>query len=130
MSISRPVANSHHKTPRPPREAVLILLHGDGYLEAFAEKHVDIHVAHVPWSPHKLGERVAEAYLEAKLPRRYADLHFANRLRATENWRRITLFDIARTNRNLRALNELDAIGVKYAPSKPTTTGGRKLWTL
>ena len=72
--------NTH--PPRPPRQAVLVLSHGDGHVEAFADKGVDVLIARVPLSQTREGERLAEDCLELSLPQRYRDLYRADRLRA------------------------------------------------
>ena len=70
-------------TKRPPRQAVLIVSHCDGHLEAFAERNIDVHIARVPQSFSSVGERQAEEVAEAMLPRRYRELWRADRLRKT-----------------------------------------------
>ena len=67
----------------PPRQAVLIVEHPDDFVEAFAEKNVDVHVARIPQSFSREGERQAEEVMEMMLPPRYRDLYRADRLRKT-----------------------------------------------
>ncbi|MCE9544931.1 MAG: hypothetical protein K8T25_05350 [Planctomycetia bacterium] len=63
-----------------PRAKVLILLHPDGWCEAYAEKSVDVHVLQL-W-----GDDYAEGTADdqtARLPECYARLHLPGNLRAT-----------------------------------------------
>lgn len=68
-------------THRVRRQPVLIALHGDGFVECFAEKNIDFHVERVPYCP---GDEVlAEDTFEQRLPRRYRDLFWPGKLRAS-----------------------------------------------
>ena len=52
---------------RPPRLAVLILSHGDGYLEIFGDG-IDVHLARVPLVGTAEGELLAENWIDATIP--------------------------------------------------------------
>lgn len=66
---------------RLPRQAVLIVSHPDGYVEVFADANIDVYLARVPVAETCAGERLADECLALMLPRRYRDLHRADRLR-------------------------------------------------
>lgn len=85
----------------PPRQAVLIAIHTDGYLEAFADKSVDVRFERMLDFNTPAGELLAEECFDMLLPRRYRDL-----------WRR----DCLRANGTtdlLRPQAVLDALAVK-----------------
>ena len=67
---------------RPSRQAVLVAIHADGYLEAFAGKSVDVRFVRIPQAHSRFGEQVAEACFELMLPRRYRDLWRCDLLRS------------------------------------------------
>lgn len=75
--------------PKTPKQAVLIVANGD-YLEAFADKSIDVHIARVPSALTPRGERIAEACLEKSLPLRYRDLWRRDLLRANALVRPLT----------------------------------------
>ncbi|MCE9543998.1 MAG: hypothetical protein K8T25_00510 [Planctomycetia bacterium] len=78
LAALRAEANTTASTA--PRAKVLILLHPDGWCEAYAAKDVDIHVLQV-W-----GENCAEGSADdqtGRLPECYARLHLPGNLRAT-----------------------------------------------
>lgn len=66
----------------PPRQAVLVVVHTDGYLEAFADKSVDVRFARMLEFDTPAGEDFAEQCFEMLLPRRYRDLWRRDFLRA------------------------------------------------
>ena len=70
-------------SPRSPRQGVLVLSHSDGYIEAFGDKNIDVHIARVPTAGSPEAERQAEDVAHMMLPLLYRDLHRADRLRAT-----------------------------------------------
>lgn len=70
------------RSPQPPRSAVLIVSHGDGYIEAFAERNIDVHIARVPVAHSREAEQNAEHVAELLLPVRYRPLFQRDRLRA------------------------------------------------
>jgi hypothetical protein len=69
-------------TPRPRRQAVLVVIHVDGFLEAFAEKNIDVAFARQLDFNTPRGERIADECFEMLLPRRYRDLWRRDYLRA------------------------------------------------
>ena len=110
---------SKDDTNRPKRQAVLIVVHADGYLEGFAPKNLDIAFARVPAATSAFGQAVADDCFEMMLPLRYREL-----------WRR----DLLRANGTahpLSAQSVLDALAAKDAiaaltplmPPKPSRKG-------
>ena len=77
------------------REHVLVVLHADGFVEVFTERHVDVHIAIMPYMSNPEGEILAEEYFEHCLPQRHRDLYWPNRRRAVEQVRCITPQDHA-----------------------------------
>ena len=67
--------------PRSKREAVLIALHGDGFVEVFGEKNVDVKIMNVPHCPGS--EILAEDTFELMLRHRYRQLYWPNKVRAS-----------------------------------------------
>jgi hypothetical protein len=67
---------------RPRRQAVLIAVHPDGFLEAFAERNLDVAFARLPVASNQASERLAEACFAMLLPKRYADLWQRDHLRS------------------------------------------------
>lgn len=68
--------------PAPRRQAVLIAVHADGFLEAFAERNLDVAFARIPAASNQASERLAEDCFEQMLPLRYRELWRADLLRA------------------------------------------------
>ncbi|NOY41266.1 MAG: hypothetical protein GXP26_05460 [Planctomycetes bacterium] len=95
---------------RPSRQAVLILSHGDGHIEIFGEKNIDIYLARIPHCPGS--EALAEDVAELAIPRRYRDLYRADRLRATGSTRPLLPSVMARAvqaKEDIVVLNRLGA---------------------
>jgi len=74
-------------TKRHPQQRGLILLHPDGYLEVFAERGVEFHVARIPAAFSIEGECQAEEVMEALLPGRFRELYRADYLREVASTR-------------------------------------------
>ena len=74
----------------PPRQAVLVAVHPDGFLEAFANRSVDVRFYRIPVANSVEGERVAEACFELMLPPRYRGLWRRDMLRANGSSRPLT----------------------------------------
>jgi hypothetical protein len=112
MTTNPPVnqaPTSYHK-PRPRREPVLVLLHGDGWVEAYAERHVDVRMQVVPYAATPQGERLAEEYVDQTLPHRYRDVYWPGMRRAADMVRVILPIDIAQRNWELERLQALDGL--------------------
>ena len=76
---------------RPQRQAVLIVSHPDGYIEAFAEPHIDVRFARVPVAHSLDAEVVAEDLVELMLPARYRRLYFPAMRRTVGSTRPLTV---------------------------------------
>ncbi len=125
MNHDAPKANptsSYHPRPRQ-REAVLIIAHGDGWLECFAERHVDVKIVMPPYVRGAEGERVTDEWLDLTLPKRFADLRWPILRRAAEMLRVIRPTGILRREADLALLRTLDRIGDHGRE-------GRRVWTL
>jgi len=69
------------------RHKVLIVLHADGFIEAYADRdHVDVRTVVMPQSS---DETLAEEYLELTLPTVYRDVYFPLNRRAVDNVRKL-----------------------------------------
>lgn len=122
QAVSAPT--SYHISNRPTqREAVLVLAHGDGWLEAFAEKHVDVRIEMVPYMTTQAGEILAEEYVELSVPKRYRDVYWPNLRRAADMMRVVRPSDIAWREYDLELLRAIQQLGNQQEE-------GRKLWTL
>jgi len=121
-------ARSYHISNRPTqREAVLILAHGDGWIEAFAEKHVDVRIEMVPHMTTSAGEILAEEYVELSLPKRYQDIYWPGNRRAADMMRVVRPSDIVQRDYELDLLRAIKGAGAILRGEKRE---GRKLWTL
>ena len=85
----------------PPRQAVLVAVHSDGFLEAFANKSVDVRFFRMPVAQTREGERGADECFELMIPPRYREL-----------WRR-DLLRANGTSRPFPAQAALDALAAK-----------------
>ena len=108
------------------REAVLILAHGDGWIEAFAEKHVDVRIEMVPWMTTPAGEILAEEYVELSVPKRYRDVYWPNLRRAADMVRTVRPSDIERVAWNLEFLDAVTEAGRILRGE--TETEGKQIW--
>lgn len=97
----------------PQRARVLIVAYADGYLEVFSDQGVDIHVVTPIYMRTPAGEALADAYLDATLPRRFRDLHVAPNLRAVHTARVIRPSDVAKRLLRLDLIREARAIGAE-----------------
>ncbi len=78
--------------PQPQRVRVLFVLHSDGFVEAFGEKHVDVHIENVlATAPEQ--ETLAEHYLDLRLPKQFEGLHCPGKLRAVGQVEHLTAED-------------------------------------
>lgn len=96
-------------TPRPSRQAVLIVADGD-YLEFFSDKSVDVHVAKVPQPGSRSMENLSDFILESTLPHRYRSLFDRSKLRGNAIIRPLSSSDALqalRVKRAVVALNQL-----------------------
>ena len=100
---------SYHKSKS--REAVLIIAHGDGWLEAYAEKHVDIRIEMLQYMATPEGQILAEEYLKNSLPYRYRQLYWPGQRRAADLVRKIRPSDLDEIHSNLKVLQLVKAIG-------------------
>lgn len=110
---------------RKPRQAVLIVCHPDGYIEAYADQNVDVHIAQMPKMGTTAGRIAAEQYLDASLKPRYRDLYWPYKKRAADMVREVHPSDIAERNWRLDMLNVLDRIG---AEPDTESDGGKQIW--
>lgn len=94
----------------PQRARVLILAYPDGFLEVYSDQGVDIHVVTPVCMRTKAGEALADEYLDATLPRRFAELHVAPNLRAVHTARVIRPSDLLKRDLALELIGEARAI--------------------
>ena len=100
-----------NKCTLPPRQQVLVLLHTDGYAEAFGLDNLDVHILRVPYATSEAGKRVIDEHLELLLPERFRHLYWPCHLRAASDCRPQLLKDLQQRDYDLqllRALNELE----------------------
>jgi hypothetical protein len=94
-----------------PREAVLILAHGDGFVEVFADSHVDVRIEIAPFVGAVNGEKVVEEYVEKILPPRFGRLFWPAKRRAIKLIRKIRPTDIAQRDYEVELLKSIDRAG-------------------
>ena len=70
---------SNQKTPN--RESVLVVIHGDGFVEVFGERTVDVKIARIPHCPGD--ETLAEDTAELMLPHRFRPVFWPSKLKAS-----------------------------------------------
>ncbi|MEQ8211043.1 MAG: hypothetical protein RH917_14545 [Lacipirellulaceae bacterium] len=99
-----------NKNDLPPRQPVLVVTDGDGYLEIFAEKNLDVRIERLPVAHAHAAEVIAEDYLEATLPRRYRELYWPGKRRATAVVRPLRPLTIDAANRAERTMRDLDQL--------------------
>lgn len=118
---------SYHKSPnRRQRDAVLVVLHADGWCEVFAEHHVDICMRVMPYMQTAQGQIEAERFLEANLPHRFKSLYWPGNRRAADMVRTVQPLDIARRDLNLAILKAMTEAGQMLRGE--TDREGRRIW--
>lgn len=111
---------------RPDVDRVLVLIHGDGYVEAFAERWVSVHIANLPqgeWEFSKSADRVTEKVI----PGAYRDVWWPGKLRANGNVRCPSVMELkaAKYERVIAsAIDEADRLAA--AAWKKVTNGDTK----
>ncbi len=96
--------------PRPPRQAVLVVMHADGWVEAFAERNIDVYIVNKPHTGTTEGEVLGEEYLDRTLPRRYGQLHFPVNQRAARQLEVTTPSDIQHRDTQLGILRDIQQV--------------------
>jgi hypothetical protein len=93
--------------PRERRARALIILHADGYAEAYGVRgEVEVHFAQaLDVAPEN--EVAAEAYLDATLPARFRELHVPVNLRACRMPQKVTVDNEIEGRFGLALLNEV-----------------------
>lgn len=99
------------RSEQGPREPVLIVAHGDGWLDVYAEKHVDVHIVNQPWMETPASEILAEEWVAENIPWRYRPLLMSRRQVGLV--RKIRPSEIAETNAKMEILKILNAMGTK-----------------
>ena len=90
------------------RHKVLIVLHSDGFVEAFADKeHIDVETVVMP---HSSNVPLAEEYVELTIPRPYREIYFPGNRRAVDQVRTLLPSDIAWQKWNREFLDGLNAV--------------------
>lgn len=96
--------------PTPPRrEQILGIVHHDGWIELYGERHIDARIVMVPAMSTAAGEIAAEQYIETILPDCYRRLYWPGNLRAAAMMRVVHPSDIARRNHELELLRSIDS---------------------
>lgn len=94
------------------RAKVLVCLHGDGYVETFAEQGTDVFVVNVPYAGDSAeAQRLAEQYVTLTIPRTYRQLLAPGMIRAAENHRLVLPSDIQQTQHELATLAAIRDMG-------------------
>ena len=105
-----------NRSTRAPRQGVLVLSHPDGHLEVFAEKCTAVHIARVPTAGSSEAERQSEDVTHWLLPRRYRDLHRADRLRATGTTRPLKPSALKASLEVPAVIEDLNRLAAMFAP--------------
>lgn len=101
------------------RQAVLVAVHGDGYLEVFANQNIDVRIVRMPVAHTLRGEQIAEDCFELMLPRRWRDIWRRDHLRSNGSTAPLT------AEAALKALAARDCIAglAPFMPPKPSKKG-------
>jgi len=116
---------SYHGRPRP--EHVLIVAHGDGFVEVFAEGHVAAKIVIAPFMASAEGEILAEEFVDLTLPKPYRDLHVPCKRTTFDQVRTITPQDIADRDLDLQILRSIDRVNETL---RGDDAEGGFVWTL
>ena len=92
------------------REPVLIVAHGDGWLDVYADRHVDIHIINQPWVETPAGEILAEEWVAENVPWRYRPLLMSRR--QTGMMRVVLPSDLAETAMKLEIIEILKTLSI------------------
>lgn len=91
-------------------QQVVVLLHGDGLVEVFGTRQVEVTVVNVPYVGTIEGQKLSQEYVETTLPMRAKEIFWPNNLRASGIARPLLPSDIARRKAGLAMLQILDHI--------------------
>ncbi|QDT72224.1 hypothetical protein [Lacipirellula limnantheis] len=100
-----------HKAPPAKRDKVLVAIHSGGFLEAFAERNIDVVFARIPAATSLFGQQIAEDCFELLLPQRYRDLWRRDYLRASSSTAPLTaeaVMEALTTRDSIAALNSVN----------------------
>jgi len=100
---------------RQQRTPVLVVLHADGYVETFGQRHIDARIVTMPAMGTKEGERVADDYLELTLLPRHREIYFPGLIRATGNVQTVTPGAMAHQNVCLSIVRTADRLKAQVA---------------
>jgi hypothetical protein len=78
------------RLPRPERKKVLVVLHSDGWVEAYSDKTVDVYITQRLHTEDDASVHLVDEYLERSLPKVYRRLYWPVKLRAVGQCRRVT----------------------------------------
>ena len=98
-----------------PRSKVLVVLHSDGWVEAYAEKNVDVHIVQRLHITNPANVHLADEYTESTIPRCYRDLYWPVKLRALGQCRRITAEQCLDKHLDLQLLREIRNLGEVFS---------------
>ena len=90
------------------RHKVLLVLHADGFIEAFADSDVDVRTVVMPDVPG--GETLAEEYVELTIPRAYREVYFPGNRRAVDNVRRLLPSQLMQQQLDRELMDGLNAV--------------------
>jgi hypothetical protein len=97
--------------PPAPRSKVLIVLYSDGWVEAYAEKYVDVHIVQRLHITNPANANLADEYLESTIPRCYRDLFWPIKRRAMGQCRKVTAEQRLDAHLDLQLLREIQSWG-------------------
>ena len=109
------------------REVVLIVAHGDGWIEAYADKHIDVRIEIAPYITTPEGELLSEEYIELMLPKRYREMYWPIRRRAAGQVRKILPSDLERRDWEIDLLKAIDSAGERL---RDDARQERRTWML
>lgn len=97
--------------PRPPSEPVLVVSYSDGWLEAYADRHVDVTIVEMPAGMTVAAEIAVEEYIERLLPHRLRSLYYPTGRRAAAMLRPVTASSILARDHDVAMLRAIERAG-------------------
>lgn len=106
-----------NKCPLSP-QPVLVLLHGDGFVEVYGERNLRVKIMRVPFTASKAGERLADQVVDQLLPAELRELHFPGKLRAASDNRPLLASELVDGQQYLQLLQGLDSVMPEARPNR------------
>ena len=108
------------------RQHVLVVAHGDGWIEVFSEGNIQVHIEIAPHCPTVVGEELSEDFVEAVIPSPYKTVYFPGFLRAAAQVKKLRPSTVAKSLFVKSVLTELRELSDLTVPKDEE----RVIWIL